>query len=236
MAIDFTNSIGQNVNFGSLSGAIGLSVKSLLCWLYIDSASSSAKEAFVISASSPNEALFLIIDYGNGTGDAGKLTFLQYFTTQNGEWYSTNDVLTAASLNFIGITYDATSVTNDPVIYVNGSSVGITERTAPSGSVRSGTSSVLYVGGVGPSIDGKIASLCYYNRILSASEIADAYASKLAIPTWRGLVFAPQLHQRGEVGEGGTLTASHTIACAISGALGQPSGSPLHRQDAYLTY
>lgn len=46
----------------------------------------------------------------------------------------------------VGFTYDPSSTANDPVIYVNGSSVTVTEQTAPSGTANSGNSSALRIG------------------------------------------------------------------------------------------
>ena len=85
--------------------------------------------------------------------------------------------------------------------------------------------------------DGKIISVLVYNRILSASEILDAYNSRLAIPTYKGLVFAPLLV--GAKGlqnfDGATLSASNLLIDEINGITGTPSGNPVGRADTLLT-
>lgn len=235
MAVDLTNVVSQYVSFGTLSNVQGLASRTFLGWVNFDALSGSEAQAICY----PN--------YGTGTNEywsifiavtSKVLVTTIGWTSVSGAW-GTNSAMTTGR-HHMAITYSNSATTNDPIIYVDGSSVAITEAATPAGSYRSGTTTTTFCGatntGADKTIDGKIESLLIYNRIMTATEVSDAYASKLAIPDWRGLVFAPQLWQRGEVGEGGTLTASHTIADAVSGALGTPAGSPLHRQDAYLTY
>jgi hypothetical protein len=76
-----------------------------------------------------------------------------------------------------------------------------------------------------------------YNRILSPAEILDAYNSRLAIPNYNGLVFAPDLRgAAGGVVDGATLAAGNVIRDHISGASGVPNGSPVLVADNYLNY
>lgn len=180
----------------------------------------------------------------NASGVSGKVGFDTWFTntTVEGFWRTNSAVLSAGVLACITVTFDGSSASNDPIIYINGSSSAITEISTPSGTWTGGTTSNLYIGGafgyaVNTPPDGRILSACVYNRVASASEIADWYASKLAIPDKRGLVFAPQLWgNAGNEGEGGTMAAGNTVADAVSGALGVPSGSPVFRQDTVLTF
>jgi hypothetical protein len=144
---------------------------------------------------------------------------------------------------FTSVTYDRTNVSNNPTFYLNGAGIDITEITAPSGSASTGTTNSFLLGdpkSTTPeyySIDGKMASCLVYNRILSAQEILDAYNSRLAIPTYRGLVFAPNLAgAAGGVGDGSELAAANTITDVISGTRGVPAGSPILRADTVLTY
>ena len=155
-----------------------------------------------------------------------------------GAW-DTSSTLSSSTLYFSAATFDFGSVSNTPVIYLNGSSVSISATVTP---VATGTrpadgnitSSVVTAN---RGIIGTIYNTLVYNRILSASEIADAYASKLAIPSYRGLIFAPQLWGcAGGVAEGGTMAAGNTVADAVSGALGVPSGSPVFKGDTVLTF
>ena len=140
----------------------------------------------------------------------------------------------------IAITVDGNSPPIYPVLYVNTTLVTnptpVSRTTYNSGgsfdlhlnygSISSANSDVIQYG-----------SICLYNRILSTAEIADAYSSKLAIPNTTGLVFAAQLQGcAGNVGDGGTLSSSNTVANITNGVLGVPNGTVVFRQDAKLTY
>lgn len=234
--IEFSGSGTKYIKWTAPSGVVGLTSKSVLIWYY-HVGNLNSGTVYTINDGSGSDSdeynLFVQPAGANTTFD-----YLAAFSGTDGVWRITTGFLTTSTLFHIAVTYNGSATTNDPVFYVNGSSVSLTELSTPTGTINTGTSTDLYLGSNGivstVNPNGRVLSFCIYNRILSASEITDAFNSKLAIPTWRGLVFAPQLWQRGEVGEGGTLTSSHTIADAVSGALGTPSGSPLHKQDTYL--
>lgn len=232
--IEFTETFPQYVNWGS-GYRTGLTQRTIVWWAYFQTFTASVIHgaAWITPGSSTEELLYQFTSSG---APSGNLTITTRWSGSAGTWRTDSAYNTTGQWYHFAVSYDNSSTTNNPIIYVNGTSVAITETSTPSGTYATGSTSQNFgLGGWGGNtIDGYESGLCVYNRILSASEIADAYASRLAIPTWRGLVFAPQLWQRGEVGEGGTLTSSHTIADAVSGALGTPSGSPLHKQDTYL--
>lgn len=237
MAVGFTNTTGQYLDFGNLTSVVGLSQKTLLIWLNLTSTPAASQTIFEIyHASSTNELFFAIANFG---ADAGKFGVGQRFTGNDGEWRTTNDILVTGA-NFIAVTYDASSSANTPVMYYAGASVPVTTATAATGTAELSTASTIRIGAgqfINKSIDGNSVSICYYNRIFSAQEIADAYSSKLAIPDRRGLVFAPQFQGcAGGVAEGGTMAAGNTVADAVSGALGVPAGSPVFKGDTVLTY
>lgn len=226
MAIDFSNS-SQQIDWGAYAPVQNLANKTLLAWVYKDANVNG--NVFGVFGSGANERYAINLD-----GATGKYNLTVRWSGATAQWVIDTAPSTGA-WHLIGFTYNNSSTTNDPVAYVDGVSVAFTETVAPSGTYANGTTNTLDVGSAA-SIDGRVATSLIYNVILSATEWADAFASKLAIPTARGLVFAPQLWQRGEVGQGGTLTASHTISDWASGGLGTPSGSPLFSQDTYLTF
>ena len=233
MAIGFTGANIQNITY-PVGGTTG-TLKSITGWVNITSFVAGAGVIIEQEGTSlgTDEGFFV---YTANTDS----TFRFASITSSGATGTWSTPLTTGRHHFV-VTYDAGSVSNDPIIYLDGTSVTVTENVTPTGSIASGSNSKYLLGdnsaGTGNiAFDGNILSIAIYNRILSTTEITEAYNSKLAIPTYRGLVFAPQLHSRGEVGEGGTLTASHTIADGVSGALGTPSGSPTYKGDAVLTY
>lgn len=170
---------------------------------------------------------------------SGKLRFNKREGASNttGAW-DTSSTLSSSTLYFAAATFDFGSVSNSPTIYINGSSVSVSATVTPAAtgtrpSDGNVTSSVVTAN---RGIIGTIYNTLVYNRILSASEVADAYASKLAIPTYRGLVFAPNLMgAAGGAVDGSTLGSTNYITDIVSSARGTPSGSPVLRADTYLT-
>jgi hypothetical protein len=228
------------VNFAVNNNAsiVGLTQKTFLVWFTpVHSANGSTLTVLVQQAGpGTNENIFITY---NANSTPGRVLFGSSWSTSFGQWRPTSALTTDGVPNHIAVTYDAGLTTNDPVIYLNGSSVAITEAATPAGTWRSGTNSEFYIGTFLASTPScTVHSLCYYNRILSASEIADAYASKLAIPTRKGLVFAPHLSYAKNVQDfnGATLGATNLLYDLVSGAVGTPSGSPIGRADTYLNF
>jgi hypothetical protein len=230
MTVDFVGGTNYRVDYGTLAAVQNLSSKSFMWWM--NPSALTAGDVFGMNPSGATDEDWLIVI----GAVASKLFMFFDFDTTQGQWRTTNDISTGR--HHYAVTYVNTAGTA-PIIYVDGVSVAVTTVQNSVGTYRSGTTNSFRLGSRSTgaaAMAGTLDNLLVYNRILSASEISDAYASKLAIPTYRGLVFAPQLWTRGELGEGGTLTSSHTIADFVSGALGTPSGSPLHRQDSFLTF
>lgn len=107
-----------------------------------------------------------------------KFRLNQSFNIANGEWSTLNADLTIGSENIIAITYDGSSDSNDPVFYVNGVSVPISEVSTPKGVIDTDTGSTFYVGNNEPSIqghidgfDGSIGELIFSKKILNTSEL-----------------------------------------------------------------
>lgn len=95
-------------------------------------------------------------------------------------WETATGVITPNAWQHIALTYDYSSTANDPVLYVNGEAVALTETTAPSGTVTNTADYALYVGNRSDSARpwaGRIDDFRYYNRVLPASEIASLYAN-----------------------------------------------------------
>ncbi len=237
MSVECNASGTKYVKWTAPSGVVGLTAKSVLIWYY-HLANQSGGAFFTINdgtGTDSDEYTQLV----GGAGAATTLDFLASWTSGPGVWRPTTGFLTINTMFLVGFTYDGSSSANNAIAYVNGSSVSVTRIATPSGTFKTGTGSDFYIGSNGISgttnPNGRIVSLCYYNRILSATEIADAYANKLAFPISRGLVFAPDLSgASGGVVDGSTLTSSNLITDIVSGARGTPNGSPVLRADTFL--
>lgn len=99
------------------------------------------------------------------------------------------------------VTYDGTSSANVPIAYVNGKSVTLTTVTSPSGSRDADTTSL----GIGNrsegvanrSINGQIAYVRMWNRILTAGEVSDLYSNPWEI--YRRWWTLPMFSMNGKV-------------------------------------
>lgn len=231
MAVTFS---GNTLDF-STSVFSTLTTYTFLVCININSYNANSSRFIRTGESSTNKLVY----FGLG-GTASEVIFFSRpdGSSNPGLWTTTTDPAPISTNLFLAVTYDNSSTSNDPIIYVNGASQTISESSAPLTSGAIATANYINLSTTGTnSFDGTLRSVCIYNRILSASEIADAYASKLAIPTTRGLIFAPQLWGcAGGVAEGGTMAAGNTVADTVSGALGVPSGSPVFKGDTVLTF
>jgi len=134
---------------------------------------------------------------GNGEGNLGRIfdkrisggteVELFYFRSGNyqyerlwtslGTWTVTAPAVGA--WNHLILTYDSGSTANDPVVYLNGSSVTVTETVAPSGTLQTNTSGY-HIGNRGAADrtwDGRICEFVVYDRILTAQEASILYLS-----------------------------------------------------------
>ena len=75
-----------------------------------------------------------------------RLNFTHSFSTTDGTWKTTDRVIPLNKWSHVAITYDGSSVSNDPIIYVDGKSVLLTDGSTPAGSYSSDSSSDLIIG------------------------------------------------------------------------------------------
>ena len=113
-----------------------------------------------------------------------KLNFTHSFSTTTGDWFTTNRVIPINAWSHIAVFYDSDSASNDPVIYVNGVSVAITEDSTPAGTRSSDASSDLIIGNKSDGsrgFDGYMMDIkIYKNTAWTQPEIA-VLASKINV-------------------------------------------------------
>ena len=160
--------------------------------------------------------------------------------TVQGVWRGTAN-LTIGTWYHVAVTYSE-GVSNDPVIYLNGSPVSVTEIVTPLGTVEDDSDSLLYVGGWGTGDKQSriiIAEARIYPFIASADDIATIYASRcMGVHPAAGLpVFAPTLYGAAGLAhpDGMTLAAGNIIRDPMSGAECVPAGSPILRAETVLS-
>lgn len=137
----------------------------------------------------------------------------------NAVWEYQTDVSLNAWHHLL-ITYDRGSTTNDPLIYVDGVSVTVTETVAPTGTARTGAAAYRLGENVagGADLNGTLAELGYWNRALSADE-----ARGLGTP---GKAFAPSCYPRGLVLYKPLIRDATTTRELRNGLNGTISGGP----------
>lgn len=106
-------------------------------------------------------------------GDNGSVwEYLRAWSGSNATWTVARP--STGAWHHFGITYDGSSTANDPLIYVDGTSVTVTETTAPSGTLTT-TAQALNLGNRAAQDrvwDGMMAEWGVWDRILSADDMA----------------------------------------------------------------
>ena len=107
----------------------------------------------------------------------GKIRYQRNFSTTNGVWIATSGI-TWSGWRHVAITYDGNPA-NDPIFYLDGSSIGVTESTAPVGTPNNSGGTIAVGNNTTPNRNwgGKVNWLAIYNRVLSGAEILDVMAS-----------------------------------------------------------
>ena len=103
---------------------------------------------------------------------AGTLVFIIGYSPLGGFWAITAPTLGA--WHHVAVTYDGASTANDPLIYLNGVSVAVTETQSPSGTILTAAAAWIIGnenGGAG-GWNGRLAEFGHWTRLLSADEIA----------------------------------------------------------------
>lgn len=109
------------------------------------------------------------------------LTLYWLFTTTTGRW----DIVNFFSSNpldrwyHLVVTYNNSSTSNDPLMYINGTAVTVTRTTAPVGTAVSDVGLDLSLGNRSISapnyLGGRVDEIRLYSKVLSASEVLHNY-------------------------------------------------------------
>jgi hypothetical protein len=233
VTIEFAGTTATDaIGYGTLPHVINLTQRSFSFWIYPDTYSVGGDGDTIISIASPSGGEIVYLS-------SNKIVYIRGFNT-SGVWTADPPSLNAWS--HVAITYDQSSVSNDPVIYINGVSVAVTEFTTPVGTALSEYGGVLDIGNssllstpYGGCLNGKLFDPRIYNRILSASEIVALYNSGTPDETLvtDGLVFQgfAMYYDRQLPTGHTTLSSSIPITENIIRAVGIPHGAPVVRSN-----
>ena len=110
------------------------------------------------------------------------LKFRREYTTTSGEWSIDQPSLNA--WHHCVITYDASNILNQPVVYIDKIPVTVTETITPVGTLRPDNASNYVWGNDGTATDyywaGRLAEGAIFDGILSAADVVDLYEGLLA--------------------------------------------------------
>ena len=172
-AYDFNgaSSSGGNINCGSDSSIDDIfdGGGTAEAWIRIDGDAASGSGMRPFSKTN----WFISID-NDGSGDVYKLRLFYFFSGDNGVWSSTNTVLSQDKWHHIAVTYNNGDVANDPLMYVDGKQVQVTESTAPTSSRDSDAATSLFLGNSldrNRTFNGCIAMARLFTDIRTESEL-----------------------------------------------------------------
>ena len=120
---------------------------------------------------------FLVTDESSGNCE---LRFAHGFDSTVGFWDSTATVA-LNTWNHVAVAYNNSSTSNNPIFYINGVSVTVTEGDAPSGTVADDSSQNLFIGnntGGDRTFAGGISSASIYKTLLDAQTISQMAKSR----------------------------------------------------------
>jgi len=218
MARDFNGS-NQYISYTLDSSQTDLSQVTVAHWFYADS-TAGYRRFWQLANTYPNDQLQCEFDDGyNGWAWQAR------FSSARGTW-TINKPSTGSWQHFCG-THDLSSTSNDPVLYINGVSQTITERSAPSGT-RSNTSTTFTIGRDTDGTqywDGKGCEFAIWNRILSADEVAILAEGYSPSFIRNGLVmYLPLI---------GRATAEPDLVKAVTGSLTNSPAAAAHPRIYY---
>jgi hypothetical protein len=105
--------------------------------------------------------------------------FHKGFTSSGyGNWTTPSGSITLNAWNYVVVTYDSSSTSNNPSIYINGVNQTVTEQRSPSNNFQSDALYNLSIGnrpGRGYTFDGTIDEIRALNSILSPDWITTEY-------------------------------------------------------------
>ncbi|MCP3681678.1 MAG: LamG domain-containing protein [bacterium] len=148
-------------------------------WINLDSI---ANAECIVSFDAGNTAKITVEDVSGNDAD---IRFTQFCAVTDGIWQTNSRVTVVGSWVHLAVIYDRSGgVGANPTIYVNGSSVAITETQTPVAALRTSIDEV-YFGTLGASgtswADGKFDDWAFFDDALTQGEIDELVADEPAI-------------------------------------------------------
>ncbi|HDY68162.1 hypothetical protein LCGC14_2322090 [marine sediment metagenome] len=158
----------------NLISGIDTGVLTMVVWVYVITTPLSASEViFGTAAQIAGGQSAGQINMQDPTVAGFRPHFSYRWSTNFGEWVADDD-FSLNAWHHIAATYDGGATTNNPIIYVDGSSVAITELKTPAGTLKTGLDSARFGKNVGsgqPVAGARMAEAAVWGSILKANQI-----------------------------------------------------------------
>lgn len=175
-ALNF-NGVDSYVDIGSAELLDNVTRKTISAWIFPTGWGEFGAGRIVSKSNVNNNGWSLLIQ--DGTND--RLYFAQDFSGSGGNaWVTPTGSLSLNVWQHVAVTYDRSSVSNDPVMYIDGSSKTLTQIFSSSGSPTSDAAESLLIGirnntTKDRAFDGRIDDVRVFDYMLAANEIASLY-------------------------------------------------------------
>lgn len=177
-ALNFPGAVTDYVNCGSRPSLDNVVRMTIATWINVSSFAGDGN-CIVDKRTAGNLILINLHTLEDAGVNARKLTVITGWSNTNGAWIGSTQ-LSTNTWYLVTITYDGSSVANDPVFYLNGVPETTTETTTPVGNRDDDSAADFTIGlvnqwGGEDPFRGMVDNLSFWNRILSASEMVQLY-------------------------------------------------------------
>ncbi len=165
------NGVNQSVNMGTSAAFDNLVTKTVSAWIR----PTGLTEYRGIMGRSTWALQICSNDATDCNGTTGHLVYYHAFSGTDGKWILGPNSVVANEWAHVVVTYDRSSTSNDPQIFVNGVAQTVTEISTPTGTANSETSDLsigldgyVYASGI-------IDDVRLYNAVLTQDQVTDIY-------------------------------------------------------------
>lgn len=236
IAVETTYGGSAYLSYGRINKILNLDNRTYSVWIYRTASNAPNLAAVILAPITDGAGVALYC----GTQGANTAVYFQIKCTSQGIYGpSTFNIPVGSWVNVI-YTLNRNGSTLNPLHYVNGSSLAITEIVGPhSGPMNDESGVDLIIGNeitaTIPStipFNGKIKDVRIYNRVISSTEALAIYnAGAYGVGNTDGLVFQAPCVRTKQLSyyTDKTLTSADKLIDNIYGAIGTPNGSPITR-------
>ncbi len=223
MTVDF-DGINDVINLASPAGLdnVWAGGATLMAWVHLDSFGEASQGRVASKATNIASAGGWGF-FPDGAGAVDRLRFVHDWTTTDGDWVTPDSSLTLAAWHHIAVSYNKDAAANDPAFAIDGVAQAVTELSAPAGSAASDAAQIFTLANLSPattsrSLEGRMADMRLYNRILPIREIASIHSARGVDGIVEGLIARWPMND-GAQGTPGSLYAQSStavVAAALS--------------------